>query len=836
MQSIINRIQEYALEEIMGDRFGRYSKEIIQDRALPDVRDGLKPVQRRILYGMYKEKHTYDKPPVKSARSVGDIMGKYHPHGDSSIYDAMVRMSQWWKQNLTYIDMQGNNGSMDGDSAAAMRYTEAKLSKVCNELLKDIDKETIVWAPNFDDTLWEPTVLPAKYPNLLVNGANGISAGYATNIPPHNLGEVIDATIKRIDSPNCYLDTILEIVKGPDFPTGGIVEGKKGIVDAYQTGRGKVMVRSQYEFTKEAGKEIILITEIPFEVNKALLVKKMADIRIDKKIEGIVDVRDESDRENSVRIVVELKKDADKELVINYLLKNTDLQISYNYNMVAIVNRRPMTLGILPMLDAYIAHQKEVITKRTEFDLKTAKARMHIVEGFIKMLSILDEVIATIRASKNKADSIQNLITKFAFSEEQATAIVQMQLYRLTNTDVVALEEEFDNLKKIIQGLEAILASPEKLKLVMKEELRAIKKEYATPRKTEVRDEVTEIKIETTHLIPKEECVVIVTKEGYVKRVSLRSYDESIETLVKDGDYVIGKYKLSTLNTLLLFTNLGNFLYVPVYELPDLKWKELGKHISNIVKISAEEVLVGSFAVVDFSEERFITLFSKNGMIKRTALAEFQLSRYSKPVVAMKLKEDDQVIGVSDSKGPHVLITTLNGYGLRYEVSEVPVTGLKSAGVKAITLKNDEVVSGHIFNDQQEYLTVITHKGTGKRIKLSELEPISRARKGVQIIREVKTNPYYVLTTMVTSHKERLGIKTKEEISTIKLTELPIMDRYGTGSSIAKQPILDAFIETKLEEGKEEMSIIEEINLDQIDEKIMTIDDFLDDFDLHKKK
>lgn len=836
MQSIINRIQEYALEEIMGDRFGRYSKEIIQDRALPDVRDGLKPVQRRILYGMYKEKHTYDKPPVKSARSVGDIMGKYHPHGDSSIYDAMVRMSQWWKQNLTYIDMQGNNGSMDGDSAAAMRYTEAKLSKVCNELLKDIDKETIVWAPNFDDTLWEPTVLPAKYPNLLVNGANGISAGYATNIPPHNLGEVIDATIKRIDSPNCYLDTILEIVKGPDFPTGGIVEGKKGIVDAYQTGRGKVMVRSQYEFTKEAGKEIILITEIPFEVNKALLVKKMADIRIDKKIEGIVDVRDESDRENSVRIVVELKKDADKELVINYLLKNTDLQISYNYNMVAIVNRRPMALGILPMLDAYIAHQKEVITKRTEFDLKTAKARMHIVEGFIKMLSILDEVIATIRASKNKADSIQNLITKFAFSEEQATAIVQMQLYRLTNTDVVALEEEFDNLKKIIQGLEAILASPEKLKLVMKEELRAIKKEYATPRKTEVRDEVTEIKIETTHLIPKEECVVVVTKEGYVKRVSLRSYDESIETLVKDGDYVIGKYKLSTLNTLLLFTNLGNFLYVPVYELPDLKWKELGKHISNIVKISAEEVLVGSFAVVDFSEERFITLFSKNGMIKRTALAEFQLSRYSKPVVAMKLKEDDQVIGVSDSKGPHVLITTLNGYGLRYEVSEVPVTGLKSAGVKAITLKNDEVVSGHIFNDQQEYLTVITHKGTGKRIKLSELEPISRARKGVQIIREVKTNPYYVLTTMVTSHKERLGIKTKEEISTIKLTELPIMDRYGTGSSIAKQPILDAFIETKLEEGKEEMSIIEEINLDQIDEKIMTIDDFLDDFDLHKKK
>lgn len=439
MQEILKRIYDYSLEYVMETRFSSYAKSIIQDRALPDVRDGLKPVQRRILYSMHKEKHTYDKPTVKSARCVGDIMGKFHPHGDSSIYEAMVRMSQWWKQNTVYIDMQGNNGSMDGDGAAAMRYTEARLSKVSNELLKDIDKDTVTMTWNFDDTLLEPTVLPAKFPNLLVNGANGISAGYATNIPPHNLVEVIDATIKRIDSPNCRLETILEIVKGPDFPTGGIVEGKNGILDAFTTGRGKVIVRSKIEFIKEKGKEQILITEIPFDVNKALLCRKMDEIRIDKKVEGIAEVRDESDGECPVRIVIDLKKDADKELVLNYLLKNTDLQISYNYNMVAIVNQRPMTLGILPILDAYIEHQKEVITRRTKFDLDHALKRMHIVEGLIRCFSILDEVIKTIRASKNKADAKENLVKEFSFSEEQASAILDLQLYRLTNLDVTAL-------------------------------------------------------------------------------------------------------------------------------------------------------------------------------------------------------------------------------------------------------------------------------------------------------------------------------------------------------------------------------------------------------------
>ena len=419
MEDIIDKIYEYSLEEIMGERFGRYSKYIIQDRAIPDVRDGLKPVQRRILYGMYREKNTYDHPYRKSAKSVGVIMGNYHPHGDSSIYDAMVRMSQWWKQNTTYIDMHGNNGSMDGDSPAAMRYTEARLSKISNELLKDLDRNTVVMAPNFDDTELEPTVLPAKFPNLLVNGTMGISAGYATNIPPHNLGEVIDATIKRIDSPNCRLETIMEIVKGPDFPTGGIVEGKEELVKAYTSGRGRIIVKSRTSWEDEKGKLTLAISEIPYEVNKALLVRKIDEIRIDKKIEGMIEVRDESDKDG-LRIAIDCKKDANRELILNYLLKNTDLQVTYNFNMVAIVNRCPKQLGIIEMLDAYITHHKEVILRRTEFDLEHAKARYHIVEGLIKCLSILDEVIKTIRASKNKADAKDNLVKEFNFTEKQA--------------------------------------------------------------------------------------------------------------------------------------------------------------------------------------------------------------------------------------------------------------------------------------------------------------------------------------------------------------------------------------------------------------------------------
>ncbi|MGE5456208.1 MAG: DNA topoisomerase IV subunit A [Ignavibacteriales bacterium] len=835
MQEVLKKIYDYALEEIMGERFGRYAKTIIQDRAIPDVRDGLKPVQRRILYAMYKSKNTYDKSYKKCGETVGEVMGKYHPHGDSSIYDAMIRMSQWWKQNTILIDVHGNNGSMDGDSAAAYRYTEAKLSSISNELLKDLEKDTVIWAPNYADTFWEPTVLPSKFPNLLVNGTNGISAGYATNIPPHNLSEIIEATVKRIDNPNCHLDTILDIVKGPDFPTGGIVEGKNGIKDAYETGRGKVIVRAKINIEKNKKLDQVIITEIPYDVNKGNLVKRIDEIRLDKKIDGISEVRDESDRENPVRIVIDLKEDSNQELILNYLLKNTELQISYNYNMVSIVNNRPMTLGILPILDAYIAHQKEIITRRTEFDLKHAKARVHIVEGLVKALSILDEVIATIRKSKNRADAKNNLIVEYAFTEEQAEAIILLQLYKLTNTDVTELLEEQRNLNIIIKGLEAILSDPEKLKSVIKDELRKIKKEYGTERKTEIKDEITEIKIDTTLMISKEDCIVIVTNEGYVKRVSKRSYNSNDDdTLVKESDYVIGLYEMNTTDTLLLFTDLGNYLYIPVHELPDLKWKELGKHVSNIVRITPEENIIGSLPVYDFDQEEYITIFTKNGMIKKTKLDEFKVQRYSKPIIAIKLKDNDLVVGITNSNGTDILVATKNGYALRYNTSEISPTGVKAAGVKSINLKNDYVVSSVLFNDS-EYLMVITDKNTGKRIKISEFEKTTRARKGILLVRDVKTNPYHILKTFIFNSKDMLGLKTDNDIIYIKPTELPIADRYSTGSNISKDNIREVFIESTLSKKdniKEE--VVEEkeepVSLETIDERIMTIDDFLDDF------
>lgn len=829
--SVLQKIYDYALEEIMGDRFGRYSKSIIQDRALPDIRDGLKPVQRRILYAMYRDKNTSDKAYKKSATAVGNIMGHYHPHGDSSIYDAMVRLSQWWKQNTPYIDMHGNNGSIDGDGAAAMRYTESRLAKISMELLKDIDKDTVDMVWNFDDTLKEPVVLPAKFPNLLVNGSSGISAGYATNIPTHNLKEVIDATIKRIDSPNCRLDSILEIVKGPDFPTGGIVEGKNGIIDAFTSGRGKVIVKAKTEFINEKSKNAILITEIPFEVNKSLLVKKIDEIRIDKKIEGILDVLDESNFEEPTRITINIKKDADKELILNYLLKNTDLQVSYNYNMVAIVNGRPMTVGILKILDAYIEHQREVITRRCNFDLDVYKERMHIIEGLIKALSILDDVIKTIRASKNRSEAEINLSKEYGFTEKQSKAIVALQLYRLTNTDVTELQEEFEDLKNKISALELILSDENKMKSLMKHELKKVKDEYGVDRKTEIRDEITEIKIDTVKMIPKEDVIVVVSKEGYIKRLSNRSMESSEgETGLKELDYVIGKYKMNTMDTLLLFTDKGNYLHIPVYDIPDMKWKDLGKHVSNIVSLSSEENIISCLPVYDFENEQYITIFTRNGMVKRTKLNEFKALRYSKPIVCIKLKDDDKVVDISFNTDKYVFVSTNNGYGLTYKLSEIPIVGLKTSGVKSISLKNDFVVSSTIYGDDLEYLTVITNKMTGKRIKLSEFEITSRARKGVQIVREIKTNPYYILKTFIINYKESLGLKLKDELIDIKLTELPIMDRYSSGSSISKNEIIDVFRIKGLEDKddiKEVKIEKENIDLDTIDQKMMTIDDFL---------
>lgn len=845
-EEIIEKIFDYTLEDIMGERFGSYSKYIIQDRAIPDARDGLKPVQRRILYSMHKEKNTYDKGYRKSAKTVGDVIGNYHPHGDTSIYDAMVRMSQPWKTRLPYIDMHGNNGSIDGDSPAAYRYTEARLSKISNEMIRDIDKDTVEFAPNFDDTTIEPTVLPARFPALLVYGAMGISAGYATNIPPHNLTEIIDATIHRIDNPNCSLDTLMKYVKGPDFPTGGIVEGLEGIKQAYATGRGKIVVKSRYEIEETKSGCSIIITEIPFEVNKALMVKKIDDIRIDKKIDGIVEVRDESAAD--VRIVIDLKKNANKELVINYLLKNTDMQISYNFNMVSIVNRRPKLLGLSAALDAFIAHQKEVVKRRTEFDLKHAKARYHIVEGLIKCISILDEVIKTIRASKNKSDAKDNLVKEYGFTEAQAEAIVTLQLYRLTNTDVVALENEKESLEKIINGLTAILGSEEVLKSVMKKDLRDVKNDYPTPRLTDIKEEITEIKIDTAAMIPKEDVVVMVTKDGYIKRTSFRSYSASNpdDLTIKETDYILGIYEMNTTDTILLFTTAGNYLHIPVHIIPDLKWKDMPKHVSNIIEISPEESIITALPAYDFQTDSNVVIATKNGMVKRSKLKEFKLQRYSKPTSCMKLKDDDQVIAAFIETKPNLFLVTDSGYALSFKAEEVPLVGVKAAGVKGIKLKDDYLVSINNFDfTQDEYITVITDKGTAKRVRLNEFELSTRARRGLLIIREVKTNPYQVLKTFVADVKEFIGIK-NEDIKTLKLTELPIADRHSIGSLISKKSLQDAFLVATLtpasleettsreetvgnieEEKVTEPSKKDRISLKEIDDRLMTIDDFL---------
>ena len=784
---ILKRIQDYALEEIMGDRFGKYAKEIILDRAIPDVRDGLKPVQRRILYAMYKAGNTSDKGYIKCAATVGDVLGKFHPHGDSSVYDAMVRMSQWWKQNHILVDIHGNNGSMDGDGPAAYRYTEARLAKISNELLKDLDKETVSWALNFDDRFLEPTVLPAKFPNLLVNGANGISAGYATNIPPHNLGEIIEATIKRIDSPSCRLETILEIVKGPDFPTGGIVEGKDGIISAFTKGTGKVIVRAKTEFKKEKGKEQIIISEIPFDVNKAALVSKIDSIRIDKKVEGISEVRDETDREG-LQIAIDLKTGANKELILNYLFKNTDLQISYNYNMVSIVNRSPKVLGILEILDAYIDHYKDIIIKRTTFELKTYEKEFNIVSGLMKAISILDEVIKVIRGSKNKADAKENLVNKFDFNIEQAEAIVTLQLYRLTNTDIVVLKERVEELQKLIERCHEILSDEGVLKSLMKSELREVKKNYAVPRKTEIKDEITEIKVDLKDMIPKEDVIVVVTNDGYIKKVPMKSFKAATdETTLKPGDFVRNMFELNTRDYILSFTSLGNYLFIPVHTITECKWKDLGKHISNLIMIKENERIINSFI---FEKGTSLVLTSKEGMIKKVRMEEFEVSRCSKPMTAIKLKDNDELISVQ-KEGKKTLIITDNNYYLLFETGEIPEVGPKASGVKGYPIKDNNVISSSQINDSDEYINIFTNLNTAKRVKLSELVELTRNKKGREIIKKNKTKDYRVISAFTSNVRTINVIKTNDDVNEIKNSDIPIMDSNSFGSTYTKLKVVN---------------------------------------------
>lgn len=732
----------------MGERFGRYSKYIIQERALPDIRDGLKPVQRRILYSMNKDGNTFEKGYRKSAKSVGNIMGNFHPHGDSSIYDAMVRMSQNWKNREILVEMHGNNGSMDGDPPAAMRYTEARLSEIAGYLLQDIEKNTVPFAWNFDDTEKEPTVLPAAFPNLLVNGSSGISAGYATDIPPHNLSEVIDAVVYMIDNPKASLEKLMEFLPGPDFPTGGIIQGADEIKKAYETGKGRVVVRSRTEIEElKGGKQQIIVTEIPYEVNKAVLVKKIDDVRVNNKVPGIVEVRDESDR-TGLRIAIELKKEADSQTILNYLLKYTDLQVNYNFNMVAIDHFTPRQVGLQKILSSYISHRKDIIIERSKFDKAKAEKRLHIVEGLIRVLSILDEIIALIRASDNKADAKENLKVSYDFSEEQAEAIVTLQLYRLTNTDIVTLQNEENDLRDLITTLSAIIGDEATMYNVMKRELREVKKKFANPRLSELQAESQIIEIDTASLIAEEETFVSVTRGGYLKRTSPRSFNaSSLEEVGKrDDDELIFVKQAKTTEHLLLFTTLGNVIYRPIHELTDLRWKDIGEHLSQTISnFATEEEILYADIVTSFDQGLYVAV-TQNGFTKRFERQELTPWRTykSKSTKYVKLKDaKDRVVALTPIVMEDLLLVTYHGYALRFSSQDVPIQGLKSSGVKGINLKNeDKLVSA--FSVTSNSFFVLTQRGSLKRMAVDDIPQTSRANRGLLVLRELKTKPHRV--------------------------------------------------------------------------------------------
>lgn len=781
-------IQDLSLEDVLGDRFGRYSKYIIQERALPDVRDGLKPVQRRILYAMYSSGNTHDKNFRKSAKTVGDVIGQYHPHGDSSVYEAMVRLSQDWKLRHVLIEMHGNNGSIDNDPPAAMRYTEAKLSLLAEELLRDINKETVSFIPNYDDTTLEPMVLPSRFPNLLVNGSTGISAGYATDIPPHNLAEVIQATLKYIDNPDITVNQLMKYIKGPDFPTGGIIQGIDGIKKAYESGKGRIIVRSKVEEeTLRNGRKQLIITEIPYEVNKSSLVKRIDELRADKKVDGIVEVRDETDR-TGLRIAIELKKDVNSESIKNYLYKNSDLQISYNFNMVAISDGRPKLMGIRQIIDSYLNHQIEVVANRTKFELDNAEKRMHIVEGLIKALSILDKVIELIRSSKNKRDAKENLIEVYEFTEEQAEAIVMLQLYRLTNTDIVALEGEHKELEALIKQLRHILDNHDALLNVIKEELNEIKKKFKSERLSLIEAEIEEIKIDKEVMVPSEEVILSMTRHGYIKRTSIRSFNASgVEDIgLKDGDSLLKHQEVNTQDTVLVFTNKGRYLFIPVHKLADIRWKELGQHVSQIVPIEEDEVVINVFNEKDFNTDAFYVFATQNGMIKKSTVPLFKTTRFNKPLIATKVKENDDLISVMRfEKDQLITVITNKGMSLTYNTSELSDTGLRAAGVKSINLKAEDFVVMTEGVSENDTILMATQRGSLKRISFKILQVAKRAQRGITLLKELKKNPHRIVAAHVVAGEHSqytLYSKSNEEHGLIN--DIHKSEQYTNGSFI----------------------------------------------------
>jgi topoisomerase-4 subunit A len=803
------------LEEVVGDRFGRYSKYIIQDRAIPDVRDGLKPVQRRILYAMYDSGNTPDKPYRKSAKTVGDVMGNYHPHGDSSIYDGMVRMAQPWKMGHVLVDGHGNWGSQDDDPAAAMRYTEARLSHIALELLRDIDKRTVPFKDNFDNTAMEPVVLPARFPNLLVNGVSGISAGFATEIPPHNLREVIDACVALMEKTEMTLDEIRMFIKGPDFPTGGIIMGEDGIRQAYETGKGRIYLRSKTEIESlRGGKQQIVITEIPYQVVKSRLVTAMESIRLEKKVEGIAEVRDESGR-NGLRIVVELKKDADAQGILAYLFKKTDLQVTYNSNMVAIVKKAPKQLGLKTMLEAYIAHQREVVTFRTQYDLEKAEDRSHVLEGLVKALNILDEVIAAIKASKNRQDAQKNLEWMFGFTERQADSILALQLYRLTNLEITALQKDLDELQKKIAVLRGILESDKKLIAVIRKELVEIRDKYGVERRSVIQDEIEELKVNLEVIVSQEDVLVALSNEGYIKRTSMLSFTRSggeLETSgVKDGDYIKHLFEVNTLENILVFTQRGQYFLLPVHQIPEFKWKDNGTAIVNVIPLSKEDRIISVIPVKSFGEQGISLVFvTKQGQVKRTELKEYETKR-SGAVAACKVSAQDEVVSVQVShNNQDIVLITEQGMSIRFNEQEVNSMGRVAGGVKGITLKDNDAVATAIWVEGDEgELLVITDLGYGKRSLLLDYPIQSRGGKGVQTFefkegKRVKPNGNALIKAFHTKEALELVLITEAgEAHVISSEKSPIDDRKSIGKQLVPLQKQEKIIDILHKQGNE---------------------------------
>ncbi|URL60887.1 DNA topoisomerase IV subunit A [uncultured bacterium] len=747
------KIKRLNLETVMSERFSRYSKSIIQQRALPDVRDGLKPVQRRILYAMNKDGNTYDKAFRKSAKAVGNVIGNFHPHGDSSIYEALIHMSQDWKMREPLIELHGNNGSMDGDPAAAMRYTESRTSKIAGQMLRDINKDTVSWVLNFDDTEYEPTVLPSRFPNLLVNGASGISSGYATQIPPHNLGEVIDAIIYLQSHPDATLDELMHFIKGPDFPTGGIIQGLNEIKKAYQTGRGRIIVRSRVKIVPvRGGRKELKITEIPFGVNKMQMVKQIDAIRLDKRINGIAEVRDETDR-SGLTIVIELKRNADAKGILNYLYKNTDLQIAYHFNVVAIDHMEPKRLPLKTILNSYLEFQRQVIYRRTNFDLQKARQRQEIVKGLIKAMSILSQVIQTIRASKNRADASRNLQKAFRFTQRQADSIVALQLYRLTNTDVTALNNENKELTHNINYFHSILDSHKKLDAVLKHELLGIKKEFNSPRRTTIQQHIQNLHISQKVTVPNEDVVVLVSHDGYLKRTSLRSYKASPKNKngLKPGDYPIFEKQLNTRNHLLMFTNKGHMIYRPVNEITNARWQDTGQHISQAIGLDLDEHIIAIYPFKSLKANGMFMIATSDGYIKRSLFKTLKpgrnYRRHASPVVNLKTPLS-RVVNVSylpdDLPKCTVMMISKFGYADRFDLAQVSVSGQRSAGVRGINLKDhDRVVNVQLVNDN-DILGMITQRGAFKKQPVNEIPVTSRDRRGTRVLKKLKSNPHYL--------------------------------------------------------------------------------------------